>query len=112
MGERGYTIGHTSEPSWVAQDEIHDLLERADVVAIESIPWSSNYTFAAKMEAEGYPDFLAVYKPRRGEIPLYDFPDGTLFKRERAAYQDPDAYVYTPPTREQRLELDRLYHVR
>ena len=32
-------------------------------------------------------DDLAVYKPRRGEQPLWDFPDGTLHRREVAAYQ-------------------------
>jgi hypothetical protein len=29
---------------------------------------------------------LAVYKPREGESPLWDFPDGTLCNREVAAY--------------------------
>lgn len=29
---------------------------------------------------------LAVYKPRRGERPLWDFPPGSLAARERAAY--------------------------
>jgi uncharacterized repeat protein (TIGR03843 family) len=100
MGECGYTIGDASDTSWVARDEVHDLLERAEVIAIESIPWSSNYTFAARLEAEGYPGFLAVYKPRRGEIPLYDFPDGTLYKRERAAYVTCVAlgWDFVPPT--------------
>jgi hypothetical protein len=28
-----------------------------------------------------------VYKPRRGEVPLRDFPNGTLYKREVAAYR-------------------------
>jgi uncharacterized repeat protein (TIGR03843 family) len=35
---------------------------------------------------QGAPECLAVYKPRRGEAPLWDFPDGTLYRRERAAY--------------------------
>ena len=50
--------------------------------------------------AEGYPPFLAVYKPRRGEIPLWDFPDGTLYKRERAAYLTAIAlgWDFIPPT--------------
>lgn len=84
----------------MTRDEIHGLLERAEVCAIESIPWSSNYTFAARLTAEGYPDFLAVYKPRRGEIPLWDFPDGTLYKRERAAYLTAVAFGwdFVPPT--------------
>ncbi|MBW3579100.1 MAG: SCO1664 family protein [Actinobacteria bacterium] len=29
---------------------------------------------------------LAVYKPQRGETPLWDFPSGTLHRREVAAY--------------------------
>ncbi len=33
------------------------------------------------------PGDLAVYKPQRGEQPLWDFPDGTLYRREVAAYE-------------------------
>ena len=32
------------------------------------------------------PDDLVVYKPRRGEMPLWDFPDGSLHRREVAAF--------------------------
>ena len=32
-------------------------------------------------------EFSAVYKPRRGERPLWDFPHGTLCNREVAAYE-------------------------
>jgi uncharacterized repeat protein (TIGR03843 family) len=32
------------------------------------------------------PDDLAVYKPRDGERPLWDFPEGTLHRREIAAH--------------------------
>ncbi|MGE3272893.1 MAG: hypothetical protein AB7P40_29415, partial [Chloroflexota bacterium] len=100
MTERGFAIGESGASTWVTRDEIHVLLERAEVDAIESIPWSSNYTFAARLCAEDHPPFLAVYKPRRGEIPLYDFPDGTLFKRERAAYLASIAlgWDFIPPT--------------
>jgi hypothetical protein len=100
MTERGFTIGEADTSAWVTRDEIHDVLERAEVCAIESIPWSSNYTFAARLAVEGYPPFLAVYKPRRGEIPLWDFPDGTLYKRERAAYLACIAFGwdFIPPT--------------
>jgi hypothetical protein len=100
MTERGFTIGESSSSTWVTREEIHDLLVRADVRALESIPWSSNYTFAAQLSTEGYPPFLAVYKPRRGEIPLWDFPDGTLYKRERAAYLTAVAFGWDiiPPT--------------
>jgi uncharacterized repeat protein (TIGR03843 family) len=33
------------------------------------------------------PGDLAVYKPRRGEAPLWDFPSGTLHRREVAAHE-------------------------
>jgi hypothetical protein len=49
------------------------------------LPHSSNYTFLARA-TDGEEQVLAVYKPRRGEIPLWDFPEGTLCRREVAAY--------------------------
>lgn len=49
------------------------------------LPNSSNYTFLARATA-GDEQVLAVYKPLRGEIPLWDFPEGTLCRREVAAY--------------------------
>lgn len=50
------------------------------------MPNASNYTFLARC-TDGDDQVLAVYKPRRGEIPLWDFPDGTLHRREVAAYE-------------------------
>jgi hypothetical protein len=49
------------------------------------LPHASNHTFLARARA-GQEEVLAVYKPRRGEAPLWDFPDGTLCAREVAAY--------------------------
>lgn len=100
MPEPGFTIGEDGARAWVSAADAHDLLARGRVVACEMIPWSSNYTFAARMEIDGRPPFLAVYKPRRGEMPLYDFPDGTLYKRERAAYLTSRAlgWEFIPPT--------------
>jgi hypothetical protein len=62
------------------------LLEHGTIEAIELIPWGSNYTFAALLTAEDGSRCYGVYKPRRGEVPLRDFPHGTLYKREVAAY--------------------------
>jgi uncharacterized repeat protein (TIGR03843 family) len=45
----------------------------------------SNYTFLVTVHYEGK-EFPAVYKPSRGERPLWDFPDSTLAQREVAAY--------------------------
>ena len=45
----------------------------------------SNYTFLADISYEQVM-IKAVYKPVRGEQPLWDFPNGSLAKREVAAY--------------------------
>lgn len=46
---------------------------------------ASNATFFAEVSFDGT-TVPCVYKPIRGERPLWDFPDGTLAERERAAY--------------------------
>ena len=63
------------------------LLLNGKVESMELIPWGSNYTFATLLRGEDDATCLAVYKPRRGEVPLRDFPSGTLYKREVAAYK-------------------------
>jgi hypothetical protein len=45
----------------------------------------SNYTFFVDVHHEGE-IVQAVYKPCKGEQPLWDFPDNTLAQREVAAY--------------------------
>lgn len=62
------------------------------------MPWSSNATFLVELAGEGA-TALAVYKPARGERPLWDFPPG-LFKRELAAYLLSEALGWglVPPT--------------
>jgi hypothetical protein len=74
-----------SEPVPSPEDPF-PLLERGSVEGIELIPWGSNYTFAALLRGDDGSCCYAVYKPRRGEVPLRDFPSGTLYKREVAAY--------------------------
>jgi Phosphatidylinositol 3- and 4-kinase len=71
-------------------DEVLATLARGKVIACQPIPSGSNYTFLCALDgaANGAEkqQLLAVYKPRRGEVPLWDFPDGTLYRREMAAY--------------------------
>ena len=49
---------------------------------------SSNYTFLAELcgGTGELTSMLAVYKPAEGESPLWDFPNGSLYRREVAAY--------------------------
>jgi uncharacterized repeat protein (TIGR03843 family) len=56
------------------------------VVEIEGrMPWSSNATFLCNLSVGGDHVGQAIYKPLRGERPLWDFEPG-LHKRELAAY--------------------------
>jgi uncharacterized repeat protein (TIGR03843 family) len=70
----------------LAGDEGIWLLQRGELRILGLLPRSSNYTFLAKVAANG-DEALAVYKPRAGEAPLWDFPEGTLGLREVAAYR-------------------------
>ena len=61
-----------------------DLLREGELDIEGRMPWSSNATFLVNLchgEARGQ----GIYKPLRGERPLWDFEPG-LYKREVAAY--------------------------
>jgi uncharacterized repeat protein (TIGR03843 family) len=65
------------------------LLEEGEIELKGRMPWSSNATFLVGLcldEETGD----AIYKPGRGERPLWDFP-GDLFRREIAASRLSDA---------------------
>lgn len=62
-----------------------ELLQRGEFLSCELTPTGSNYTFLAQLRL-GDRAGRAIYKPRNGEVPLWDFPSGTLYKRECAAY--------------------------
>lgn len=98
-------------------------LADSDLVLVGRLPWSSNATFLCELWPAGSrpdgglpsddrtpaPDTAAdhsvspigraVYKPHRGERPLWDFPDG-LYRREVAAYRLARALGWdlVPPT--------------
>ena len=67
--------------------------------ALGIMPGASNYTFAVRLD-DGHLKALAVYKPQDGETPLWDFPEGTLHRREVAAYELSEALGWgiVPPT--------------
>ena len=69
----------------VSDQRARAFLAEGELEVLGRIPWASNATLLARVrhrELEG----LAVYKPVRGERPLWDFPSGTLYRREVAAY--------------------------
>jgi uncharacterized repeat protein (TIGR03843 family) len=81
-------------PDWSALA----LLECGEVEVEGRLPWSSNATFLVTITSAGE-QCRAVYKPGRGERPLWDFPHG-LYRREVAAYRLSEAlgWALVPPT--------------
>jgi uncharacterized repeat protein (TIGR03843 family) len=75
------------------------LLAKGKMEVQGMMPWSSNYTLLVTVR-DGDLQGLAVYKPRRGERPLWDFPRGTLCQREFAAFLLSEALGWSlvPPT--------------
>ena len=61
------------------------LLATADIEIEGRMPWSSNATLLCNLSVDGEHVGQAIYKPLRGERPLWDFEPG-LHKREYAAF--------------------------
>jgi uncharacterized repeat protein (TIGR03843 family) len=68
----------------VADPAVLPLLRDGEIELIGRMPWSSNQTFLVHVRSDGH-HTQAVYKPERGERPLWDFPPG-LWRREVATY--------------------------
>ena len=79
-------------------DRLH-LLATAEVDIEGRMPWSSNATFLVNLSVDQQPVGQAIYKPLRGERPLWDFEPG-LHRRELAAFLLSEAMgiELVPPT--------------
>ncbi|MEV3854730.1 SCO1664 family protein [Streptomyces sp. NPDC050095] len=76
-----------------------DLLALGELHVEGQIRDASNAVLLCTVTYEGR-EAACVYKPVRGERPLWDFPDGTLAQREVAAYEVSEAlgWALVPPT--------------
>jgi len=86
-------------PGLLALDDALRLL-RAGRLSVEGrLLDASNATLYCRVSDDGL-SAACVYKPVRGERPLWDFPDGTLAGREVAAYLVSEAtgWRVVPPT--------------
>lgn len=83
----------------VDDTDVLRLLQTGELEPLGLLPRSSNFTYLTRVR-RGDDEVLAVYKPRSGEAPLWDFPEGTLCRREVAAYVVADALGWprVPPT--------------
>lgn len=73
-------------PLELTPDEVASVLTEGELELVGRMRYASNGTFLVEATADGV-TVPAVYKPRRGERPLWDFPDGTLCQREVASYE-------------------------
>ncbi len=82
-----------------SSQQVLEVLEHGSFETVGLLPYSSNHAFLARACRDGV-EVKAVYKPRRGERPLWDFPPGTLAAREYAAYLVSEAggWCVVPPT--------------
>ena len=83
----------------LAPERILHLLSEGQIEIEGLIPWSSNATLLVTIHDDEF-STLGVYKPQRGERPLWDFAYGTLGMREVAAYLVSEAlgWAFVPPT--------------
>jgi uncharacterized repeat protein (TIGR03843 family) len=83
----------------LAPERALHLLSEGEIEVEGLIPWSSNATLLVTVRDAEFTS-LAVYKPQRGERPLWDFPHGTLGMRELASYLVAEAlgWHFVPPT--------------
>jgi len=78
---------------------ILNILEKGQLQMEGLVPWGSNYTFLVQI-AHDSGQVAAIYKPSKGERPLWDFTRGTLCLRERAAFLTSEVlgWQVVPPT--------------
>lgn len=79
--------------------KVLDVLQNGEITLKGEFVWGSNYTFLAEVSQDGA-RLMSVYKPSRGERPLWDFPAASLARREAAAFRVSDALGWdlVPPT--------------
>jgi len=75
------------------------VLQNGEITIKGEFVWGSNYTFLAEV-CQNSDKLMSVYKPSRGERPLWDFPAASLARREAAAFVVSEAlgWQLVPPT--------------
>jgi uncharacterized repeat protein (TIGR03843 family) len=73
-------------PLELSGSDAAEVLARGELEVLGRMPWASNATLLVVARADGV-ELQAIYKPRRGERPLWDFPSGSLCQREVATYE-------------------------
>lgn len=92
-------MAETASPLTVSLQTMLTLLQEGEMEIQGRFVSSSNYTFYVLVSRDGQKTF-SVYKPTRGERPLWDFPEDTLALREVAAFlvSETLGWGIVPPT--------------
>ncbi|RIJ79081.1 SCO1664 family protein [Nakamurella silvestris] len=92
-------LAEFDDPADLEPEVVAEVLERGELELVGRLTDASNLSLVARTSADGV-RLACVYKPIRGERPLWDFPDGTLAEREYAAAVVARAAGWncTPPT--------------
>ncbi len=90
--------GSDPRSQFVDVETAHGVLVHGDIEILARMPYSSNATFLVRVTRAGVA-VNGIYKPVKGERPLWDFPPG-LHRREIAAYELSDelGWDVVPPT--------------
>src|SRR5271157_5807154 len=109
-------------PSLAIPESLRLALEQGRIELRGQFLPGSNYTFLVTVRHEDQ-EYPAVYKPQRGEQPLWDFPPASLAGREVAAYLVSEALgfcfvpftllrdgPYGPGSLQQFIDYDPEYH--
>jgi uncharacterized repeat protein (TIGR03843 family) len=78
--------GDERAPQTADLGDVTPALSGGPIAVLGMLPNASNAALLVRCGTEEDAE-LAVYKPARGETPLWDFPEGTLHRREVAAFE-------------------------
>ncbi len=83
----------------LTDDAVEAVLSNGALTVVGRLATASNASFFGQVELDGVA-LPCIYKPVAGERPLWDFPDGTLAGRERAArlVSEAGGWHVVPPT--------------
>jgi len=74
------------DPPPPSPEDVEESLRRCRILDLDPVGIGSNAVFLASLDLPAGTG-RGIYKPRRGERPLWDFPRGTLYLREVAAFE-------------------------
>ena len=99
MARKQSSRSASDPPARVTEEQVLTVLTHGTITERGLLPYSSNHSFLVTIDHAGI-TLPGVYKPRRGESPLWDFEWGTLCQRETAAYSVSHALGWglVPPT--------------